>query len=243
VKTLIKLIGAVQKDGELRYTREGLAILNFVVAGTQGKKPWFHRISVIGKFAEAIAERIKAGAIVSVQGELVQDRWEKDGKTYSAVQIRADGVRVLSNKGHEIVQDNGGFRLIGGMNVVFGYGNLTKAPVRRTTSNGTPVANATVAVNRVFTSGGEKQEQVSYFDLTAWEALAEELANLPKGTGIDFTGVLENDSYETSGGEKRFTTRINVKRLFRAEPKLADQGEKPAAGEPVAVGAEDDLPF
>ena len=246
MKTQITLVGAIQKDPELRYTPEGRAILNFTVAGTEGKKPWFHQVSVFGKFAEAIGERIKAGTIVAITGELVQRRWQNEaGEPRSAVNIQADSVRVLSAAGHDLIQDaRGGFRLAGGINKVHGYGNLVKAPVLRTTQSGTPVANGTVAVNRVYTSGGDKKEEVSYFDLTAWEGAAKLLAQQTKGTGVFFEGALENDSFETQSGGKRYVTRINVSALYPAERKLADQGK----GEAVAASAagqpaEEDLPF
>lgn len=243
MKFLVTLVGAVQKEVNLRFTPEARAILNFTVAGTEGKKPWFHQVSVFGKFAEAIAERLKPGTIVAVSGELVQRRWETEaGETRSAINIQADGIRILSAEGHDLIEDaSGGMRLAGGVNRVSGYGNLAKAPVMRTTQNGTPVANGTIAVNRVYTSNGAKKEEVSYFDLTAWEDAAPTLASQTKGTGVFITGTLENHSFETQGGGKRYVTRINVNDIFAAEKKLADQGEPVVAAAPASE--DEDLPF
>jgi len=241
MKTLVTLIGSVQFDPQLRYTPTGRAILNIQVAGTQGKKPWFHQATVFGAFAEAIAERLKAGTIVAIQGELVQRRWtSEEGETRSALNIIVEGLRVISSKGHDLIEDaGGGLRLAGGINRVSGYGNLVKSPVLRTTQSGIAVANATVAVNRVYVAAGERKE-VSYFDLTAWEEAAKTLASLPKGTGVYFEGVLENDSFEGRNG-KRYVTRINVTYLLPAEKKLAAQtAQKASAGE---LPVEEDLPF
>jgi len=238
----IDLVGAVQKEPELKYTPGGLAILNINVAGTEGKKPWFHQVTVFGAFAEAMAERLKPGDVIYVGGTLKQERWQTpEGNTRSAVRIHADTIRVMKAEGDFATDNGGGIRLLGGFNQVSGYGNLTKAPEMRYTTNGTPVANAAMAVNEVFTNKeGNKVERVHFFDLTAWESDAEQLVALPKGNGVFIVGTLVNDSFAARDGSKRYTTRIVISSLFGAEARKNDDA-KPT--EPVAAGEGEDLPF
>ena len=60
------------------------------------------------------------------------------------------------------------------INSVVVAGNLTKDPVFRTTSNGTPVVNFYIAVNRRYKNkNNEWKEDVCYVGIVAWNKLAE----------------------------------------------------------------------
>ena len=64
-------------------------------------------------------------------------------------------------------------------------GNLTDSPELRFTPSGAPVANFSVAVTpRVKDRDGWKDGETSFFRCTAWRSLAENLAELDKGTRI-----------------------------------------------------------
>ena len=62
-------------------------------------------------------------------------------------------------------------------------GNVGQGPEMRYTPNGVPVCNFSVAVNRTWTSAvGERQKQVTWFQVSAWRRLAEICAQcLTKG--------------------------------------------------------------
>ena len=65
-------------------------------------------------------------------------------------------------------------------------GNVGQDPEMRYTPSGVPVCNFSVAVNRTWTNAaGEKQEQVTWFQVTAWRRQAEICAQyLTKGDRV-----------------------------------------------------------
>lgn len=89
-------------------------------------------------------------------------------------------------------------------------GNLTRDPELRTTASGTQVCSISVAVNRSYKgNSGEQQDQVSYFDCSAWGKLGETIAQYAhKGSGILISGRLEQRSWEDKEGQKR--SRIEI---------------------------------
>ena len=88
-------------------------------------------------------------------------------------------------------------------------GNLTRDPELRFTGNGRSVASLGVAVSRRFQVNGEWQEQTSYFNVTAWGQLGDNVAaTLHKGNRVVVTGRLEQRDYNTREGEKRTAIEI-----------------------------------
>ncbi len=86
-------------------------------------------------------------------------------------------------------------------------GNLTRDPELRTTPSGTQVCSFSVAVNRVYNGN----EQVSYFDCSAWGKMGETVAQYCKrGSGILVSGRLDQRSYEDKDGNKRSRVEITV---------------------------------
>ncbi len=79
-------------------------------------------------------------------------------------------------------------------------GNLTRDPELRFTSNGIPVCEFGLAVNRV----RSKSEEVDFFDITAWRELGETIANYKKkGDPILLEGRLQYRTWEAQDGSKR----------------------------------------
>ena len=88
-------------------------------------------------------------------------------------------------------------------------GNITRDPELRFTAGGKGVASFGVAVGRRFQQNGEWQEKTSFFNVTAWDTLGENVAaSLTKGTRVLVTGRLEQREYETKEGEKRNVVEI-----------------------------------
>lgn len=88
-------------------------------------------------------------------------------------------------------------------------GNLTREPELRFTAGGKGIASFGVAVNRRWQQNGEWQEKVSFFNVTAWDSLGENVAaSLNKGARVIVTGRLEQREYETKDGEKRNVVEI-----------------------------------
>lgn len=88
-------------------------------------------------------------------------------------------------------------------------GNLTKDPELRFITTGRAVTNFGIAVGRRYQVNGEWQEQTSFFEVTAWGELGENVAaTATKGSRVIVVGRLEQREYTTKAGEKR--TAIEV---------------------------------
>ncbi|MCE2531977.1 MAG: single-stranded DNA-binding protein [Acidimicrobiia bacterium] len=94
-------------------------------------------------------------------------------------------------------------------NTVSIVGNVTRDPELRFTPSGAPVCTFGVAWNRRYERGGEQVEDVSFFDVTCWRSLAENVAeSITKGTRVIVYGRLDQRSWETPDGEKRNKVEI-----------------------------------
>lgn len=101
------------------------------------------------------------------------------------------------------------------INAVMVAGNLTKDPVRRETSNGTPVANFYIASNRRFRDNtGQWREDVCYVGVVAWYKLAESCTEfLRKGSAVMVEGELQSRSLRSSDGVFRNVVEIKAHRI------------------------------
>ena len=100
---------------------------------------------------------------------------------------------------------------MGSFNQVILLGNLTRDPELRYTSQGVPVSDFSLAVNRKFTrKDGEHVEEVTFVDVTCWSRLAEISAEfLKKGSAVLVSGHLTQDRWEdASTGQKRSRLRV-----------------------------------
>ena len=79
-------------------------------------------------------------------------------------------------------------------------GNLTRDPELRFTQSGIPVCGFGLAVNRVFS----KNEEVDFFNVSAWRDLGERVANYTKkGDPVLVEGRLQYRTWEAQDGSKR----------------------------------------
>lgn len=94
-------------------------------------------------------------------------------------------------------------------NTVTIVGNVTRDPELRYLQTGTGLATFGVAVNRRFNKGGEQVEETSFFDVTCWRDLADNVAeSISKGDRVIVYGRLEQRSWENQEGEKRSKVEI-----------------------------------
>ncbi|MDO5061877.1 MAG: single-stranded DNA-binding protein [Peptostreptococcaceae bacterium] len=131
------------------------------------------------------------------------------------------------------------------MNVCILIGRLTKDPELRYTQSGTAVASFSMAVDRQFT-GKDGQKQVDFFNVVAWGKQGENVANyLTKGKQVAVKGSIQNRSYETQSGEKRYITEIVAENVQFLGSKGDGGGGNQAGGfEPEYRELEDDdTPF
>ena len=90
-------------------------------------------------------------------------------------------------------------------------GNVVRDPELRATSGGTQVCSFSVAVNYNYVQNGEKKEQVSFINCSAWGKAGEVIAQYAKkGTGILVSGRLSQRAFEDKTGAKRSATEIVV---------------------------------
>jgi single-strand DNA-binding protein len=101
------LIGRLTRDAELKYTSGGMAVCKFAIAVNKRRKQgeqWveeanFFDIVLWGRSGETLNQYLVKGKQVAVEGELHQNRWEKDGQTQSKVEIVANNVQLLGGQG------------------------------------------------------------------------------------------------------------------------------------------------
>ena len=94
-------------------------------------------------------------------------------------------------------------------------GNLPGDPELRYTPNGAALVKFGVAVSRrVKDDVGEwKDADTSFFDVTAWRSLAENVAEtMAQGTRVVVVGRLRTNSSETQEGEERYGSRSRPRR-------------------------------
>ncbi|WP_394699514.1 single-stranded DNA-binding protein [uncultured Desulfobacter sp.] len=102
------LIGNLGRDPEIRYSPQGLAVVNFTLATTevwtdkntgerQEKTEW-HRIVVFGKQAETCEKYLSKGKQVYIEGRLQTRSWEKDGQTHYTTEIVVSNFMFLGTR-------------------------------------------------------------------------------------------------------------------------------------------------
>lgn len=85
-------------------------------------------------------------------------------------------------------------------------GNITAPAELRFTSSGKAVASVTVAVNR----GRDDNKQTDFYRVTLWESLAENAAQLEKGTSVLLIGRMESREFEDKQGNKRTSWEVTA---------------------------------
>ena len=91
-------------------------------------------------------------------------------------------------------------------NTVTLVGNITRDPELRFTPAGIAVTNFGLAWNRKNRDG---EESVSFFDVTCWRDLAENVAeSLSKGNRVEVYGRLDQQSWENDNGERRSKVEV-----------------------------------
>ncbi len=102
------LIGHVGQDPETRYLPSGAAVCNFSIAtteswndqdGNQQSHTEWHRCDTFGKSAEIIAQWVKKGQLLMVEGSIRSREYtDKEGVKRKAFSIRVDNFTMLGRK-------------------------------------------------------------------------------------------------------------------------------------------------
>lgn len=105
----VSLIGRLGKDPELQYLNSGTAMARFSLAVDRfGKKedkkePIWVNCSVYGTSAEAAANFLGKGRLISIEGRLDTFSYEKDGEKRNGFEIKVSDWKALDFK-----KDDGG---------------------------------------------------------------------------------------------------------------------------------------
>ena len=88
------------------------------------------------------------------------------------------------------------------LNCVTLIGRLTADPELRTTTTGKSVANFTIAVDRAYSKGGNKE--TDFINIVCWEGTADFVSKyFGKGSMIAIQGSIQTRNYEDKNGNKR----------------------------------------
>ena len=98
------------------------------------------------------------------------------------------------------------------LNSVLIEGNLVRDPIRyisKDIGNDTVCATFKIASHRWFSQDGEKQDEVSYFDIECWNSIAKSvLDTLSKGRGVRVVGRLKEDRWADTDGQNHQKVKI-----------------------------------
>jgi len=119
------------------------------------------------------------------------------------------------------------------VNKVMIIGNVGQAPELRYTPSGKAVCSFSVATSHRYTdSTGERKEETTWFNISAWERLAETVNQyVTKGMQIYVEGRLALRTYTTKDGKPGASLDIHASNIeFLGRPK--GQGQTEAEGDP-----------
>jgi single-strand DNA-binding protein len=101
------IMGNITRDIECRFTPAGTAVTTFGVAinesyknkeGETVESVTFVDVDAWGRQAEVIAENLKKGSPIFVEGKLILDTWEKDGEKRTRMKVRCENFQFIGSK-------------------------------------------------------------------------------------------------------------------------------------------------
>lgn len=103
------LVGNVGQDPETRYLPSGGAVTNLTLAtsdvwkdkntGENQERTEWHRVVFFQRLAEIVAEYVKKGSKLYVEGRLQTRSWEQDGVKRYTTEIVANEMQMLDSRG------------------------------------------------------------------------------------------------------------------------------------------------
>ncbi len=104
------LIGNLGADPDVRYTASGAAVSNINIAttetwrdkesGEQQEKTEWHRVVFFGRLAEIVAEYLRKGSQIYIEGRLQTRKWQdKEGNDRYTTDIVANEMQMLGGRG------------------------------------------------------------------------------------------------------------------------------------------------
>jgi len=136
------------------------------------------------------------------------------------------------------------------MNKIMLIGNLGKDPEMNYTPSGMAVTKFSLAVNRFKKSStGERQEETEWFNIVAWDKLAETCNQyLHKGSKVYVEGRVSQRKYTDKNGIERYAFDVIIGDMEMLTPKSAQSGSSDSflaghGGDDDPLGDLGDHPF
>ncbi len=140
-------------------------------------------------------------------------------------------------------------------NLVVLTGRLTADPELKTTANGTSVTSFSIAVERRFRSGEERQ--ADFINIVAWRQTAEFITKyFKKGNLIGIEGSIQTRKYQDKNGNNRTAFEVVASNVQFVESKRDSSAPSGIDSEPASFSnagvddfadlgdtTDDDLPF
>ncbi len=120
-------------------------------------------------------------------------------------------------------------------------GRLTRDPELRYVSNGHPMAQFTVAVDRDFRNAAGERD-TDFINCVAWRKLAEQVGQYcTRGRLVAVEGRLQVRSYETQEGARRRVTEVIGDRVWFLDSPKTDAGQSTDASTDASTEAHPDV--
>lgn len=150
--------------------------------------------------------------------------------------------------------------MAGSINKAILVGNLGRDPEIRSTSDGTRIANLSLATSEAWRDrqSGERRERTEWHRVVIFNERLVEVAEkyLRKGSKIYVEGALQTRKWTDNGGEERYSTEVVLQR-FRGELTMLDgaRGDaapaedtgayagRPASSRNATADLDDEIPF
>ena len=100
-------IGNLGRDPELRTTAEGTSVANIAIAitekykdkhGVQKEVTEWVNIAFFGRLAEVVAQYLRKGSKIYVEGKLKTDKYEKNGEVRYSTKIIGERMDMLGSR-------------------------------------------------------------------------------------------------------------------------------------------------
>lgn len=130
------------------------------------------------------------------------------------------------------------------LNTWTGAGRITKPLELKTTQSGVSVLNFTIAIDRDYKSGDEKE--TDFVDVTAWRHNAEYLSKYAdKGVMIVVTGRLQSRKYQDKDGNNRTSWGIEASNVYIVGGNRSGQSGYSGgfAADTTSDASDENLPF
>lgn len=113
----VMIIGRLGQDPEKKTTANGSSFVTISVAtseswkdqsGNKQEKTEWHKVIFWNKQAELVAQYLKKGSLVYIEGSIENQQYEKDGEKRYSTQIKGRNVTFLDSKGSGSTQGTPG---------------------------------------------------------------------------------------------------------------------------------------